>query len=33
MQKVVDNVKVYGLKESTRRAKFPMSTDVNVLTE
>lgn len=33
MQKVVDNVKVYGLKESTRRAKFPMATNVNILTD
>ena len=28
---VVDNVKVYGLEESIRRAKYPMATDVNKL--
>lgn len=28
---VVDNVKVYGLEESIRRAKYPMSTDVQSL--
>lgn len=28
---VVDNVKIYGLEESIRRAKYPMSTDVNKL--
>lgn len=28
---VVDNVKVYGLEESIKRAKYPMSTDVNKL--
>lgn len=29
----VENVKVYGLEESIRRAKFPMSVDVNSLNE
>ena len=28
---LVNNVKVYGLEESIRRAKFPMSTDINEL--
>lgn len=28
---VVDNVKVYGLEESIKRAKYPMSTDINKL--
>lgn len=28
---VVDNVKIYGLEESIKRAKYPMSTDVNKL--
>jgi hypothetical protein len=28
---VVDNVKVYGLEESIKRAKYPMSTDTNAL--
>lgn len=28
---VVDNVKVYGLDESIKRAKYPMSTDINKL--
>ena len=28
---VVDNVKVYGLKESIKRAKYPMSTDIRQL--
>ena len=29
----VENVKVYGLEESIRRAKFPMSVDINSLNE
>lgn len=29
--KIIDNVQVYGLEESIRRAKFPMSTDVKKL--
>lgn len=29
---VIDNVKVYGLEESIKRAKYPMSTDINKLT-
>ena len=28
---IVDNVKVYGLEESIKRAKYPMSTDINKL--
>lgn len=28
---IVDNVKVYGLEESIKRAKYPMSTNVNML--
>lgn len=28
---VVDNVKVYGLEESIKRAKYPLSTDINKL--
>lgn len=32
IQDIVNNVKVYGLEDSIRRAKFPMSVDVNALT-
>jgi hypothetical protein len=28
---IVDNVKIYGLEESIKRAKYPMSTDINKL--
>ena len=28
---IVNNVQVYGLEESIKRAKYPMSTDVNTL--
>ena len=28
---VISNVKVYGLEESIKRAKYPMSTDINKL--
>ncbi len=30
---MISNVKVYGLEESIKRSKYPMSTDVTVLTE
>lgn len=32
IQDIVQNVMVYGLENSIRRAKYPMSTDVNALT-
>lgn len=31
MKNIVENVKVYGLEESIRRAKFPMATDIDSL--
>lgn len=31
MKDIVENVKVYGLEESIKRAKYPMSTNINIL--
>lgn len=30
---LVDNVKIYGIEESIKRSKYPMSTDINSLTD